>query len=44
MGLPLEVVEHRAISTVAEEIAENYGVDPRRTTRQIAAIVAQYAD
>jgi len=44
MGLPLEVVEHRAVSTVAEEIAENYGVDGRRVLRQITSIVAQYAD
>jgi hypothetical protein len=38
------VVEHRAIATVAEEIAENYEVDQRRVARQIAAIVAQYAE
>jgi hypothetical protein len=44
VGLPLEVVEYRAIATVAEEISQNYGVDQREAVRQIAAIVAQYAD
>jgi hypothetical protein len=44
VGLPLEVVEQRAIRTVADEIAENYGVDGRRVMRQITSIVAQYAE
>jgi hypothetical protein len=44
VGLPLEVIEYRAIATVAEEIGENYGVDPKEAVRQIGTIVAQYAD
>ena len=44
LGVPLEIVEQRAIATVAEEIAENYDTDHHRIMRQITAIVAQYAD
>ena len=43
-GLPLEVVEYRAVCSAAADIAENYGVSERRATRRISAIVAHYAE
>ena len=43
-GLPLEVVEYRAVCSAAADIAENYGVGQRRAVRRISAIVAQYAE
>lgn len=42
--LPLEVVEHRALRTAAKDIAQNYQVDEARTYRQMAALMARYAD
>jgi hypothetical protein len=44
LGVPLEVVEYKAVRTAAADIASNYGVSPTRATRQICAILAQYAD
>jgi hypothetical protein len=43
-GLPLEVVEYRAVRAAAEDIARNHGGSERRLTRQLAAIVAQYGE
>jgi hypothetical protein len=43
-GLPLEVIEYRAVLAAAQDIAENYGVSTRRATRRISAIVALYAE
>ena len=43
-GLPLEVVEYRAVRAAAAEIARNHGGSERRLTRQLAAIVAQYGE
>jgi len=43
-GLPLEVIEQRAIGAAAADIAQNYELDERRTASQIASIVAQYAE
>jgi hypothetical protein len=43
-GLPLEVIEHRAVQSAASDIARNYGVSERRTCRRISAIVALYAE
>lgn len=42
--LPLEVVEFRAVREAADDVAENYGVDPRRAMGVIAALVARYSD
>ncbi len=42
-GVPLEVIEYRAVRTAAADIAKQYKVSPKRTLRQLAAIVAQYA-
>jgi hypothetical protein len=43
-SLPLEVVEFRAVHSAAQDIAENYGVSPKRTARRISALVARYAN
>jgi hypothetical protein len=43
-GVPLEVVEHRAVCAAAKDISQNYGVSTRRATRRISAILAHYAD
>jgi hypothetical protein len=43
-GVPLEVVEHKAVRAAADDIAQNYGVSARRATRRISAILAHYAD
>jgi hypothetical protein len=43
-GVPLEVVEHRAVCAAAQDVAQNYQVDARQAAGQIAAIVARYAD
>jgi hypothetical protein len=44
MGVPLEVIEARAIQAAASDVAQNYGLSERKAARQIAAIVAQYGD
>src|SRR5688500_10762172 len=43
-GLPLEVVEWRAVKAAANDIAENYGVKPRGAMKRIASVVAAYAE
>jgi hypothetical protein len=43
-GLPLEVVEYRAVRAAAADIARTHGGSERRLTRQLAAIVAQYGE
>lgn len=43
-GLPLEVIEFRAAQSAAEDIAENYGVNPQKALRRICTIVAAYTD
>jgi hypothetical protein len=43
-GVPLEVIESRAIRAAASDVAENYGLSEKRAAHQIAAIVAQYGD
>jgi hypothetical protein len=43
-GLPLEVIEFRAIQSAASDIARNYPVSERKATRLIATILASYAD
>lgn len=44
LGLPLEVVEYRAIRSAAKDIAESYGVSEPKALRRIAAILAHYAE
>ena len=43
-GVPLEVIEFRAVCTAAADIAQSYGVSERRATRRISAIVAGYSE
>jgi hypothetical protein len=43
-GVPLEVVEQRAVRTAAADIAQNYGLDVYQAACAIARIVARYAD
>jgi hypothetical protein len=43
-SLPLEVIEYRAIRAAAADIAQQYGVSERRTTKRIAELVASYAE
>ena len=43
-GLPLEVVEFRAVLAAAEDIAENYGLTRKNAARRISSIVAMYAE
>jgi hypothetical protein len=44
LGLPLEVVEHRALCTAAEDIARRHDANERRITDRLATIVARYAE
>lgn len=44
LGLPLEVVEFRAIRAAATDISANYGVSLADAIRQIASILAQYGE
>jgi hypothetical protein len=41
-GLPLEVVEFRAIKEAAADVSTNYGVDERHATQVISEIVSKY--
>lgn len=43
-SVPLEVVEFRAVRAAAADIAEHFGVDERKATKRISALVAGYAD
>ena len=43
-GLPLEVIEHRAVREAAADIARNYEMEEGQAFRVIAGIVARYAD
>jgi hypothetical protein len=43
-GLPLEVVEFRAVRAAAADIAKNHGVKESRVLRQLSGIVARYTD
>ena len=43
-SLPLDVVEYRAVRAAASDIAQNYNVDERRTTRRISNILACYSE
>ncbi|HYT87995.1 MAG TPA: hypothetical protein VEL76_04690 [Gemmataceae bacterium] len=43
-GVPLEVVEARAVREAATDIARNYDKDPAQAAEAIAAIIARYGD
>lgn len=41
---PLEVVEHKAVCEAAADVSRNYGVDERKLTDLIAALVAKHGE
>ena len=41
-GLPLEVIEYRAVREAAADVARSYDMDERRATRVIGGILARY--
>jgi hypothetical protein len=41
-GIPLEVLEFRAVKEAATDVARNYRINRRRAMRAISAIVARY--
>jgi hypothetical protein len=41
-GIPLEVVEHKAVCEAAEDVAHSYGMSERLATHVISRIVARY--
>jgi hypothetical protein len=43
-GVPLEVVETRAVREAAADIARNYDKDQSRAAEAIAAIIARYGE
>ncbi|HZT79793.1 MAG TPA: hypothetical protein VFA26_06215 [Gemmataceae bacterium] len=43
-GVPLEVVERRAVWAAAREVADSYEISQHRATRQLSAILARYGD
>ena len=43
-GLPLEVVEHRAVREAAADVCSNYGIPEPRAAQAISSLVAQYGD
>src|SRR5207248_9191553 len=43
-GVPLEVVEYRAMRAAAADLAQNYGISERHATHRISRIVAEYAE
>jgi hypothetical protein len=44
LGVPLEVVEVRAIREAAQDLTRNYGLDARRSFDLIAGIIARYGE
>jgi hypothetical protein len=43
-GLPLEVIENRAVREAARDVAQNYGVSERRVAGVIARVIARYGE
>jgi hypothetical protein len=43
-GVPLEVIERRAVLAAASDIADNYGVNPRQAAHRISTLLAEYAE
>jgi hypothetical protein len=44
LGMPLEVVEFRAVREAAQDVARSYSISQHQATRQISSILALYAD
>lgn len=43
-GVPLEIIEARAVRSAAEDISHNYDLDEQRTYSIISSIVARYGE
>lgn len=43
-GVPLEVIEFRAVLEAAEDVAEHYGARKSKVLRRLVDIVAAYSD
>lgn len=43
-GLPLEVIEYRAIREAATDVSRNFGIDPYHAFDAISTVVARYGD
>jgi hypothetical protein len=43
-GLPLEVIENRAVREAARDVSQNYGVSERKVAHYIARIIARYGE
>jgi hypothetical protein len=43
-GLPLEVIEHRAVREASLDVASSYGLNERRIAHTISCLVAKYGD
>ncbi len=43
-GLPLEVVEYRAVREAAADVSKNFGTSEKKAARIIAGILARYGD
>ena len=43
-GLPLEVIENRALREAAEDVASSYQLDVRRIAAALATLVARYGE
>jgi len=41
-GVPLEIIERRAVLEAAQDVAQNYGIDQRKAFHVVSAIVARY--
>lgn len=41
-GLPLEILEHKAVLEAANDVSQNYGLDEQKAGRVIASMVAHY--
>ncbi|MBI1830075.1 MAG: hypothetical protein HYR84_01330 [Planctomycetes bacterium] len=43
-NVPLEILEFRAVREAAQDVAQNYGMCPRRAANAIGRLVARYAE
>jgi hypothetical protein len=43
-GVPLEVIEFRAVISAAEDVSQTYGIGVGKAVQRISAIVAAYSD
>jgi len=43
-GLPLEVIEYRALLTAASDIADTYEVEERKVAKRLSRLVAAYLE